>query len=157
MMPRFKVRVYREEDDSPAVERVLDSVRQLHLFIREAVTGLDWVAISCSREDLQGENPCGMKAPKPLLEEDEMKMAEMIREVSVRTNASQKTVREVVSAWLDVLREGLRKDGRVAVRGLGTFSVQQRKARRGRNPRTGEIIDIPPRKTVKFKPARDLL
>jgi len=157
MMPRFKIRVYRNKDERPAVERIIDSVRQLDLFIREAITGLDWVTISCSREDLQDENRCAMKLPKPLLEEDEMKMAEIIREVSLRTNASQKTVKEVISAWLEVVRESLRKDGKVMIRGLGTFSVQQRKGRRGRNPRTGEIIDIPPRKTVKFKPARDLL
>jgi len=67
MMPRFKIRVYRNKDERPAVERIIDSVRQLDLFIREAITGLDWVTISCSREDLQDENRCAMKLPKPLL------------------------------------------------------------------------------------------
>jgi nucleoid DNA-binding protein len=50
----------------------------------------------------------------------------------------------------------LMKQGRVEIDGFGTFELHQRKARRGRNPRTGELIILPAKVTVRFKPAAAL-
>jgi DNA-binding protein HU-beta len=58
-----------------------------------------------------------------------------------------------LSALVDAIRAGLSKGERVALTGIGTFSCLQRKARTGRNPRTGKEISIPPRTAVKFTPA----
>ena len=54
------------------------------------------------------------------------------------------------------MKEALINDQRVEVRGLGTFRVKQRDARNGRNPRSGESVDIPDRKIPFFKAGRSL-
>lgn len=61
------------------------------------------------------------------------------------------------AALFDTLAEVLRRGERVEIRGLGTFSVARTKARKGRNPRTGAAIDIPPGRRVRFKPSKSLL
>lgn len=61
---------------------------------------------------------------------------------------SEDAVRLVFSAVADVLL----KAGRVEIDGFGTFELHTRKARRARNPRTGEPIEVPAKVTVKFKP-----
>ncbi len=58
--------------------------------------------------------------------------------------------RAVDSVTNSITRE-LRKGGRISLTGFGTFSVAKRKARTGRNPRTGQTIKIPATKTAKFK------
>jgi DNA-binding protein HU-beta len=58
-----------------------------------------------------------------------------------------------LSALADAIRAGLAKGERVVLPGIGNFSCQQRKARTGRNPRTGKEISIPSRTVVKFSPA----
>jgi DNA-binding protein HU-beta len=66
---------------------------------------------------------------------------------------SKKTVERMVTMTFSVLAKSLKKDGRVAYPGFGTFTVRTRKARRGVNPKTGEPITILSTKTVRFKPA----
>ena len=61
-------------------------------------------------------------------------------------------VEEVFAAVAQLLM----KQGRVEIDRFGTFELHQRKARRARNPRTGERIDVPAKMTVKFKPAATL-
>ena len=51
------------------------------------------------------------------------------------------------------MHKAIKKDKRFSYPGFGTFTVKKRKARKGRNPKTGEIIDIAPTRTVAFKPA----
>ncbi len=63
---------------------------------------------------------------------------------------------ENVARVFDAVAEVLFKHGRVEIDGFGTFELQMRKARRGRNPRTGDRIDVPAKVTVKFKPAGSL-
>ncbi len=59
-------------------------------------------------------------------------------------------------AFQDVVKEGLKNEKKVSLIGFGNFSVLERKARTGRNPQTGEEIEIPASKTVKFTPAKAL-
>jgi len=66
---------------------------------------------------------------------------------------SKKETEEVVNCVFDVLAKAIKKDKRFAYPGFGTFSVRNRRARTGRNPRTGEPIKIKASKTVAFKPA----
>ncbi|MFB0564746.1 MAG: HU family DNA-binding protein [Candidatus Aminicenantaceae bacterium] len=55
------------------------------------------------------------------------------------------------------IKNSLKKGKRVTFSGFGTFDIKSRKARQGRNPRTGEIISIPKKKTVKFIPSKSLI
>jgi DNA-binding protein HU-beta len=63
---------------------------------------------------------------------------------------------KALDGLLGAITEGLKDGGRVAFVGFGTFSVAERKARQGRNPKTGEVIQIPESKAVKFTPSEGL-
>ncbi|MBN1593036.1 MAG: HU family DNA-binding protein [Candidatus Coatesbacteria bacterium] len=60
----------------------------------------------------------------------------------------------LVDAILDAVQEGLDADGRVKIRGFGTFEVVRREARTSRHPKTGELLQIPESNTVRFRPSR---
>jgi DNA-binding protein HU-beta len=62
----------------------------------------------------------------------------------------------ILTAVLDAIKAGLKKDGQVQLIGFGSFQVKKRKARKGRNPRTGEEIKIKASKTVGFRPGKGL-
>lgn len=66
---------------------------------------------------------------------------------------SQAAIEEIVDTAFTTLSSGIKKDGRFAYPGFGTFTVRNRKARKGRNPKTGETLNIKASKTVGFKPA----
>jgi DNA-binding protein HU-beta len=69
---------------------------------------------------------------------------------------SKKATNEIVDAVFENLAKAIKKERRFAYPGFGTFTVRKRKARKGRNPRTGEEIKIAATKTVTFKPAPQL-
>ncbi len=70
-----------------------------------------------------------------------------------KVELSKSAVELVVNETFGNISKAIKKDKRFAVPGFGTFSVRSRKARKGRNPRTGESIKIKASKTVGFKPA----
>lgn len=59
----------------------------------------------------------------------------------------------VIDAFLDAVKETLARGGGIEIRGFGTFKVRHRKARRGRNPRTGESVEVPARSVPVFQPS----
>ena len=63
---------------------------------------------------------------------------------------------KAVHAVLRAIENALARGERVAIAGFGVFEVTQRAARKGRNPRTGETIEIPPTKAVRFRPGKTL-
>ncbi|QJR22973.1 Integration host factor beta subunit [Brevinematales bacterium NS] len=72
---------------------------------------------------------------------------------------SRKEVLTVVSVFIEKLRESIEnlgEDGRIELRGFGTFGVKKRKPRVARNPKTGEEVQVPSRKTPFFKPGKEL-
>lgn len=71
-------------------------------------------------------------------------------------NLSKRLAGDVVDAAFDNMSKAIKKDKRFAYPGFGTFTVRNRKARKGRNPQTGEEIKIKASKTVGFKPAPTL-
>jgi DNA-binding protein HU-beta len=79
---------------------------------------------------------------------------ELINSVQRGTkNLSRRAVEDLVQATFGVLSKSIKKEGRFAYPGFGTFTVRYRKGRKGRNPKTGAMITIQPSKTVGFKPA----
>lgn len=66
---------------------------------------------------------------------------------------NKKQTEAVVNAVFDAVTDAVKKEKRFSFPGFGTFTVRQRKARKGRNPRTGAVINIKASKTVGFKPA----
>ncbi len=69
---------------------------------------------------------------------------------------SKASAERAVNAVIDGIRTGILKDKKVQIVGFGTFSVRPRKARVGRNPQTGQAIQIKASKTVGFKPGQQL-
>lgn len=61
-----------------------------------------------------------------------------------------------MNAFTHALTQALEKGERVALPGLGVFNVKERAARTGRNPRTGEVVQIPAKKVVKFTASKAL-
>ena len=65
-------------------------------------------------------------------------------------------VEQVVDIFFDEIATRLAEGGRVELRGFGTFSTRQRDARSGRNPRTGDTVDVPEKKVPYFKPGKEM-
>ena len=77
-------------------------------------------------------------------------------EVSAETGMSKKETKALVQFIFAVLTENLSRGDEVNIPGFGKFRVKETAARQGRNPKTGETIDIPAKKAVKFLPAKQL-
>ena len=82
-----------------------------------------------------------------------MTKAEMIAAVAKAAKLSKRAGENAVDATFENLARALKKEKRFQVPGFGTFSVRSRKARKGRNPQTGAVINIKASRTVRFKPA----
>ena len=80
-----------------------------------------------------------------------MTKADMLTNITVQTGYYEKDVEKVVTAFLDVVGKTLVDEGRVQLPGLGTLIVRERPAQTARNPRTGEKVEVPARRTVGFK------
>lgn len=65
-------------------------------------------------------------------------------------------VEQVVDIFFDEIAERLAEGGRVELRGFGAFSTRERNARQGRNPRTGEPVDVPAKRVPYFKPGKEM-
>lgn len=85
-----------------------------------------------------------------------MNKSDLIEEVA-RVTCAKQEAKDAVNALFSVIKQALGKNDRVGISGFGTFSVRARKARMGRNPRTGQPIEISAKRVVKFKPAKEIL
>lgn len=74
----------------------------------------------------------------------------------VNDNFSRRDVEVVVNTLFDSITESLKRGGKVEIRGFGSFRVKQRRPRRGRNPKTGKVIDIPQKRVPFFKVGKEL-
>ena len=65
-------------------------------------------------------------------------------------------IERVVDAFFDEIAKRLAEGGRVELRGFGAFSTRERDARKGRNPRTGDSVEVPGKRVPYFKPGKDM-
>jgi len=79
---------------------------------------------------------------------------EVIDRIANRTQCRNITVKEIVQQFLEEITTELAKDNRLEFRDFGVFEVKERAARTARNPRTLEKVQVPARRTVKFKMGR---
>jgi DNA-binding protein HU-beta len=80
-----------------------------------------------------------------------MTKAELIVSVGREAKISKASAEKAVNAFTNTVMKALKKGDKLALTGFGTFSVAKRKARSGRNPKTGKEIKIPARRVAKFK------
>ncbi len=86
-----------------------------------------------------------------------MTKAELIEQMAKDAKISKAAAGKAIESFIASVTQALKKkDGKVTLVGFGTFSKVSRKARKGRNPRTGEAIKIKARNVVKFKAGKQL-
>ena len=81
-----------------------------------------------------------------------MTKKDIVMKVSNDTNVAQIDVKKVVQKTLDAIVESLERGETVELRNFGVFKVKSRRGRIGRNPRTGQEVQVPEKKVVVFKP-----
>ncbi len=85
-----------------------------------------------------------------------MNKTEFISAVAEKAGLSKADAKKAVEAFVDTVSGELKTGGKVALLGFGSFSVTEKVARKGVNPKTKQPIDIPARKAVKFKAGAEL-
>ncbi len=82
-----------------------------------------------------------------------MNKSELVKAVATQSGQTQAQVGETVDALLGVITDQLKSGEQVILAGFGTFKAKHREARTGRNPRTGEPVDIPEKTTAAWTPS----
>jgi len=85
-----------------------------------------------------------------------MTKADLIESVAAKLDLPKGQAERAVNLVFEDIVKGLRNGDKINISGFGTFAVSDRKARTGRNPKTGESIDIPASKSAKFKAGKSL-
>ncbi len=83
-----------------------------------------------------------------------MNKSQLIKSVAEKSELSQKQVAEALSLIEDTIVENLKVGEKVQLSGFGTFEVRARAERKGRNPKTGEVVTVPACKYLAFGPAK---
>jgi nucleoid DNA-binding protein len=83
-----------------------------------------------------------------------MRKQDIVDDIYQQTGLPKKDIQLVVNLLLDSVRNAILREERIELRGFGVFEVKKRKSRVGRNPKTREVINIPARKVVTFKPSK---
>ncbi len=84
-----------------------------------------------------------------------MNKVELVNTLSAKTGQTKRASEEMLDAILDTIKDTVSDGDKVTLVGFGTFAMTERSARRGRNPRTGDAIDIPAKKVPRFVPGKD--
>jgi integration host factor subunit beta len=82
--------------------------------------------------------------------------SELIERLSERSNITIQQSEEIVNLIYHKMRDALVQGGRIEIRGFGSFVVKEYEAYQGRNPKTGEKIDVPPKKLPFFKVGKEM-
>ena len=85
-----------------------------------------------------------------------MNKTEFITAVAEKSGLSKADAKKAVDAFVETVSSELKEGGKVALLGFGSFSVAEKSARKGVNPKTKQPIEIPARKSVKFKAGAEL-
>jgi nucleoid DNA-binding protein len=85
-----------------------------------------------------------------------MTKKDIILKVSDETNLKQTDVKKIVQKTFDYMVEALVRGEKIELRNFGVFKIKERKSRTGRNPRTGQVVPVPSRKVVVFKPGLEM-
>ena len=85
-----------------------------------------------------------------------MNKEDLVKLVSEKTGITKKAAEQAQKSVIEIFSSTLEKGESISLVGFGTFKVVERAAREGRNPSTGEKIQVPASKTVKFTPSKSL-
>jgi integration host factor subunit beta len=85
-----------------------------------------------------------------------MTKAELVEEVSRVSDLTKKHSEVIVETVFQTIKEALHRGDKIELRGFGSFRLRRRDSRRGRNPKTGDRVDVPPKRVPYFKPGKEL-
>lgn len=85
-----------------------------------------------------------------------MTKSDIIAEIANKSNLTKADAEKALNSFVEITKDTLKKEGRLALAGFGSFIVSERKERQGRNPQTGEIMTIKASKTVRFRAGKAL-
>lgn len=85
-----------------------------------------------------------------------MTKAELVEEVSHVSELTKKHSEVIVDTVFRSIVQALQRGEKIELRGFGSFRLRQRESRKGRNPKTGERVDVPPKRVPYFKPGKEL-
>lgn len=85
-----------------------------------------------------------------------MTKKEIVKLIADRAELTQLKTKEIVQWTFDAIIDTLITEGRIELRNFGVFEVKRRKARKARNPRTGEKVDVEPKNVVTFQPGKEM-
>ncbi|MGH9423363.1 MAG: integration host factor subunit beta [Thermoanaerobaculia bacterium] len=104
------------------------------------------------------EAPLDHLEPEDVIEDKAgvMTKAELVDEVARVVQLTKKQAETIVNIVFDSIVDSLRSGQKIELRGFGSFRLRSRKSRTGRNPKTGEKVDVPSKKIPYFKPGKEL-
>jgi len=85
-----------------------------------------------------------------------MTKADLVEEVVRVSNLSKRDAEIVVNTLFHAIIEALQQDDKIELRGFGSFRVRRRRSRQGRNPKTGDRVEVPSKRIPYFKPGKEL-
>ena len=85
-----------------------------------------------------------------------MNKTELVEHIAKNADISKAAATRALDSTITAIRTTLKKGGTVSLVGFGSFAVTKRPARKGRNPRTGETVDVPAKSVPYFKPGKDM-
>ena len=85
-----------------------------------------------------------------------MTKAELVEEVATAADLTKKDAEQLVEVVFESIIKTLNDGEKIELRGFGSFRVRERGARRGRNPKTGDPVEIPAKRAAYFKPGKEL-
>ena len=85
-----------------------------------------------------------------------MTKAELVEEVSRVSDLTKKHSEVIVDTVFKSIIDALHRGEKIELRGFGSFRLRKRQPRKGRNPKTGDKVDVPPKKVPYFKPGKEL-
>ncbi|MBN2754610.1 MAG: integration host factor subunit beta [Candidatus Goldbacteria bacterium] len=86
-----------------------------------------------------------------------MTKIEIVDKIGENIALPKKDIEKVLDQFVKIAQDALQEGTKISVTGLGSFSVKERKGRLARNPKTGEKVEVPAKKVVKFKPGKELV
>ena len=106
---------------------------------------------------LDAEKGPAIMPRNPWEKEAPVTKSDLAVKIARETGLRQQDIREIVQKTLDGIRDALVAEGRIELRDFGVFQVRTRKARKARNPRTGEPVFVPEKKVVSFRAGKQML
>jgi integration host factor subunit alpha len=85
-----------------------------------------------------------------------MTKVDIVENIYEKVGFSKKEVAKIVETIFDIIKENLQKEDKIKISGFGNFVIRKKRSRRGRNPQTGDDIEISSRRILTFKPSQVL-